>query len=175
MFTIKEILEATGGDLIAGGRANEVNGVSIDSRTIKPGELFVAIIGDRFNGHNFIEQAIQRQAAAVLLCEPGGNGRDLSRCGISVVKVGDTVDALGKLAHYHRRRFTLPVIAITGSSGKTTTKEMTRAVLARRFNVLYNLGTQNNHIGVPLTLLRLSKEHNAAVIEIGANHKGEIA
>lgn len=158
--------------MLAGTDTDAVCGVSLDSRAITRGELFIAIRGERFNGHNFIEQALQRQARAVLLCEDSGRG--WNACGVSVIKVKDSVEALGRLAHYHRRRFRLPVIAVTGSSGKTTTKEMLRAVLSVRYNVLYNWGTQNNHIGVPLTLLRLNKEHSAAVLEIGANHFGEV-
>lgn len=177
MFTIKEILESTGGRLIRGSLDKRVSGVAIDSRTIKPDELFVAIRGKRFNGHSFITQAGFRGAGAILFSDinyikPASTVRYLDS--IPLIKVEDTVLALGALAHYHRARFNISVIAITGSNGKTTTKEMLRSILAKRFNVLYNPGTQNNQIGVPLAMLSLCRNHTLAVIEIGASQPGEI-
>lgn len=177
MLTIKEILKSTGGRLIKGKITNRISGVSIDSRTIKQNELFVAIKGRRFDGHSFIEQAIFRGAGAIIFSNshvrvPTSIFKAPNV--ISMVRVKDTVYALGALAYYHRRRFKIPVIAITGSNGKTTTKEMLSSILARRFNVLSTVGTQNNHLGVPLSILKLRQRHNFAVIEIGANHTGEI-
>lgn len=178
MFTIKEILEATDGKLIQGKHSLKVSGISIDSRTIKPNELFVAIKGEHFNGHSFITQARRSGAGAILFSNTRYVTRKLT-CkwltpSVPMIKVKDTVCALGDLAHYHRARFKIPIIAITGSNGKTTTKEMLSSILSRRFNVLRNPGTQNNHIGVPLALLNLRTRHKFAVIEIGANHAGEI-
>ncbi len=172
MFTIEEILEATNGKLLQGNESLKVSGISIDSRTLKQNELFIAIKGERFNGHSFIAQALRKGAGAILFSDT--HFLKDRRYSISMIKVRDTVQALGDLAHYHRARFKIPVIAITGSNGKTTTKEMLSKILSKRFNVLHNPGTQNNHIGVPLTLLDLRTRHEFAVVEIGANHAGEI-
>ncbi|MFC1699141.1 UDP-N-acetylmuramoyl-tripeptide--D-alanyl-D-alanine ligase [Candidatus Omnitrophota bacterium] len=171
MFTIAEILDSTGGALLNGRlQLNQrVRGLSIDSRRINPGELFIAIKGTRFDGHNFIKQAQQKGAAAVLFSEDSG----INRAG-AAIKVKDTISALAALAFRHRQKFNIPVVAITGSNGKTTTKEMVSFLLSAKFKVLSNQGTQNNHIGVPLTILNLSAKHNCAVVEIGANHRGEI-
>ncbi len=177
MFTIEEILEATGGRLIGGSRRSRVSGVSIDSRTIKPKELFVAIRGARFDGHNFIAQAKRKCAGAIVFCdsgyEPSASAFKYSSS-ITMIRVKNTLRALGALAHYYRARFKIPVIAITGSNGKTTTKEMLSNILARRFNVLRSPGTQNTQIGISLAILSLRKRHNLAVLEIGSNHTGEI-
>jgi UDP-N-acetylmuramoyl-tripeptide--D-alanyl-D-alanine ligase len=179
MFTIKEILEATGGRLIQGKLNTKVSGVSIDSRTIKPNELFVAIKGTRFDGHNFIVQAKFRHAGALLLSN-NNCSRQFSQTQqqsnlIPIVEVDDSIHALGALANFHRLKFKIPIVAITGSNGKTTTKEMLCAILEKRFNVLRNPGTQNNHIGVPLTIFELNQRHDVGVIEIGANHLGEVS
>ena len=177
MFTIKEILKSTGGRLIKGNINRRISGVSIDSRTIKENEIFMAIKGRRFDGHSFIEQAISSGAGAILFSNLHYEKSALSLRApnpISMGRVKDIVCALGALAHYPRRKFKIPVIAITGSNGKTTTKEMLNSIFGRRFNVLCNPETQNNHIGVPLSILKLRQRHNFAVIEIGANHPGEI-
>ena len=169
MFTIEEILESTGARLIKGDLRGRVSGVSVDSRTIKPNELFVAIRGRRFDGHSFIPQARRRGAGAILFSQAFKGSSS-----IPLIGVKNTIRALGALACYYRMRFKIPVVAITGSNGKTTTKEMLTSILGRRFNVLCNPETQNNQIGVPLAILSLRQRHNLAVIEIGANHRGEI-
>lgn len=169
MFTIKEILESTGARLIKGDTNSRISGVSVDSRTIKPNELFVAIRGRRFDGHSFIPQARRRGAGAILFSQAFKGSSS-----IPLIGVKNTIRALGALACYYRMRFKIPVVAITGSNGKTTTKEMLTGILGRRFNVLRNPGTQNNQIGVSLAILSLRQRHNLAVIEIGANHRGEI-
>lgn len=177
MFTIDEIIDSTGGRLVAGIRKAKIDGVSIDSRTIGQGELFIAIRGRRCDGHRFIEQAKRRGAGAIIFSNARYGVGVQGRKGlgpIPIIKVNNTVWALGALAYRHRSKFEIPVIAITGSNGKTTTKDMTSSILGKRFNVLCNPGTQNNYIGVPLTMLKLRREHNFAVIEIGANHAGEI-
>jgi UDP-N-acetylmuramoyl-tripeptide--D-alanyl-D-alanine ligase len=145
-------------------------GVSTDSRTLSPGELFVALSGGNFDGHAFVAQAKERGAAAVIVERPVADAS-----GIAQVVVDDTLAALSRLARNHRRKFRIPVIAIAGSNGKTTTKEMIAAVLRTDRDVLSTVGNLNNHVGVPLTLLRLRKEHEAAVVEIGTNHPGELA
>jgi UDP-N-acetylmuramoyl-tripeptide--D-alanyl-D-alanine ligase len=177
MFSVKEIIEATHGKLIQGSQTQRVKGVSIDSRTIKPGEMFIAIKGDRFNAHNFIDDVRAKKAAVIVISDK----RFVSQKKTSkkwknttLIKVHNTTDALAALAHWHRMKFNIPVVAITGSNGKTTTKEMIALLLSKRFKVLYNPGTQNNHIGVPLTLFKLRKKHSACVLEMGANHHGEI-
>lgn len=146
----------------------EFGNVSIDSRTIQPGDLFVAIRGERFDGHAFLEDVINQ--ACGLVVEQFARQVNLPQW-----VVPDTVKALGQLAYLRRERFEGPVIAITGSSGKTTVKEMTAAILARKGPVLYTRGNLNNELGVPLTLLRLSPEHHYAVIEMGASAIGDIA
>jgi len=144
-------------------------GVSTDSRTTAAGDLFVALRGERFDGHRFVHQAAQRGAvAAVVGTIPE---RDP---GIPLVVVPDPLIALGELARLHRQRFSLPVLAVAGSNGKTTTKEMIAAVLGTRYRVLATEGNLNNQIGVPLTLFRIHGRHEVAVVEIGTNHPGEI-
>ena len=171
MFTILDIVKATGGELWRGDLKKRVRGVSTDTRKIKRGDLFVAIRGDSFDGHKFVGQAVASGAAALLV-----SSRDVPLEGkAAVIVVHDTVKALGRLARYHRERFNIPLIAITGSAGKTTTKEFIASVLKSRFRVLCNAGTENNHIGVPMTLLKLRKSHEVAVLELGTNHFGEIS
>ena len=178
MFTIAEILSITKGTLINGSQDRRVSGVAINTRTIRPNQLFVAIRGSRFDGHSFILQAARLGAAAILFKQAYSRISSLANKGlgssIPLISVKSTVQALGALAHYYRRRFNIPVIAITGSNGKTTTKEIISHILSRRFNVLRNPGTENNAIGVSLAILRLRPRHNLAVLEIGANHPGEI-
>ncbi|MBN2097913.1 MAG: UDP-N-acetylmuramoyl-tripeptide--D-alanyl-D-alanine ligase [Candidatus Omnitrophica bacterium] len=177
MFTIEEILAATQGRLIQGDKNCRVLGVSIDSRSLKAKELFVAIKGPRFDGHHFIQQAQVQGASAILVSHQVALGQAVTtgaKNPLTAIKVKDTVLALEKLAHFHRMRFKIPLVAITGSNGKTTTKEMLTQILRRGFQVLSNPRTENNHIGVALAILRLRKKHELAVIEIGANHFGEI-
>ena len=145
MFTIAEILEATKGTLVQGPARGRVRSVCIDSRIVKKGELFIAIKGDVFDGHDFIDDVIAKGVRVIVVHKPV----DVKDPKISVIRVKDTVRALGDIARFHRLRFKIPVIALTGSAGKTTTKEMIAAVLSRKYKVLKNEGTQNNHIGVP--------------------------
>lgn len=169
MFTIQEIIEATGAELVNGDARGSVSGVSIDSRTIKAGEVFVAIEGGRFDGHNFIAQAQASGAKCVIVSRKLKNLPQ-----ITIVQVKDTTYALMALGFRHRSKFNIPVIAITGSNGKTTTKEMLRHILGNKFNVLHNPGTENNYFGVSLAILRLNKSHDLAILEIGTNNVGEI-
>ena len=145
---------------------------SIDSRTIQPGDLFFAVKGERLDGHDFVEQALRRGAvAAVVQSDEAGRYSDKSR----LVPVHDTLVALQTLATAVRALWGKPLIGVTGSTGKTTTKEAIAHVLSSRFRVLKSEGNFNNHFGLPLTLLRLEPEHDAAVIELGMSHPGEIA
>ncbi len=171
MFKINELLKATAGDLICGGINASAKGVSIDSRTIKPGEVFIAIKGDNFDGHNFIGRALEKKASCIVAEKIG---RKQAAKGAAFIKVADSVKALGDIARFNRGRFNTPVIAVTGSSGKTTLKEMISRVLSCKFKVLKNIGTENNHIGLPMALLNLDKSHDLAVLEIGSNHFGEV-
>jgi UDP-N-acetylmuramoyl-tripeptide--D-alanyl-D-alanine ligase len=146
-------------------------GVSTDSRRTRPGELFIALRGERFDGHAFLDAAAARGASAALVerLPRGGRLRDFP-----LVVVENTFHALGDLGRRYRRKFRLPVLAIAGSNGKTTTKELVASVLRKRYTVLRTEGNLNNQIGVPLTLFRLERRHEVAVIEIGTNHPGEI-
>ena len=143
-------------------------GLSTDSRTLLPDNLFVALSGPRFDGHEYVEQARNSGAAAALL------GRAVPTS-LPSLQVADTRIALGQLARHWRDRFSIPVIGVTGSNGKTTVKEMLAAIMRQRGEVLATKGNLNNDIGVPLTLARLGAEHHSAVIEMGANHLHEIA
>ena len=143
-------------------------GVSTDTRSIIPGSIFFALKGDRFNGNKFAQQALHNGAAFAVIDE------EEFYSPVKMILVGDALVALQQLANFHRRRFSIPVLAITGSNGKTTTKELITAVLSKKFRVHATRGNFNNHIGVPLTLLSMPRETEYAVIELGANHAGEI-
>ncbi len=158
-------------------KGTPITGVSTDSRAVKRGELFIAIRGAQFDGHNFISRAVDAGAAAIIVDArwADANATMLVSLRVPRLVVENTVHALGHLAHRVRRAHRIPVIAVGGSNGKTTTKDMIAAVLAMKFNVLKTDGNLNNHIGVPHMLFRLSDEHQIAVIEIGTNHPGEIA
>jgi len=170
MFTFKEILEATEGKLVQGTGKARAHSVCIDSRIAKKGDLFIAIKGDVFDGHDFIDSVVSKGVELIVVHKPVV----VKNPKVNVVQVKDTVRALGDIARFHRLRFKIPVIALTGSAGKTTTKEMITAVLGRKYKVLKNEGTQNNHIGVPLTLLKLKPEHRIVVLECGTNQPGDI-
>ena len=155
------------------GRNAWFRDVATDSRTLKPGDLFVALSGERFDGHDYVAQAFERGAvAAIVAADRAGTLAG------NLLAVADPLRALGALALFWRRRFSLPVAAIVGSNGKTTVKEMTAAILRAQFtdgDVLATSGNLNNAIGLPLTVLGLRAAHRAAVIEIGMNHAGETA
>ena len=164
-----EICRAVGGTLLQDADAAVTN-VSTDSRTIAAGDLFIPLVGEKFDGHAYLDGALARGAAGCLTMRAPAQLQP----GKFYILVDDTLLALRALASWYRGRFTLPVVQITGSAGKTTTKEMVAAVLAQRFETLKTEANYNNHIGAPLTLLRLTPEHRAAVIETGMNHFGEI-
>lgn len=171
-FTLNEILACTGGSVLAGHTGScRVSGVSTDTRTIRRNQLFIALKGGNFDGHDFLAKAVAMGATVLVVSRA-----DVPRPrGAVIVLVKDTLDALGAIALYHRRRFSIPLIAITGSAGKTSTKELVAAVLRGKYRVLFNKGTLNNQIGVPSTLLKLTRRHEMAVVELGTNHPGEIA
>ncbi len=172
MFNIKDLVAGTGGVLCPGVTAKRFSGVATDSRTLRQGEIFFALKGPRFDGHDFIDRAVAAGGRAVVYSDETKIAP--RRRGVAYVRVTDTLAALGGLAHFHRRRFDIPVIAVTGSNGKTTTKEMIAEVLSARYHVLKNPGTQNNLIGVPLTLLQIHSRHDLCVVEMGTNKVGEI-
>jgi UDP-N-acetylmuramoyl-tripeptide--D-alanyl-D-alanine ligase len=166
------IATACGGDLLSGSPEFLAHRVCTDSRQVQPGDLFIAIAGDKFDGHDFIPQAAEKKVAAVLIERakaPAG------RIGCPVIAVGNTRRALGHLAAAYRNDFTLPVIAVAGSNGKTTTKDLLASMLRERFTTLHSEASFNNDIGVPLTLLKLERATQAAVLEVGTNHPGELA
>lgn len=165
--------EAINGEL----RGNNIvfSGISTDSRQIAAGELFIALRGDNFDGHRFIDVAQASGAAAAVVAN--GATEEIRSLGLPLISVSDTRLALGALAADWRQRFTGPLIAVTGSNGKTTTKEMIASIFKAAFGetVLSTQGNFNNDIGLPLTLLKLNPSHRAAVVEMGMNHPGEIA
>jgi UDP-N-acetylmuramoyl-tripeptide--D-alanyl-D-alanine ligase len=171
MMSLLEAAQATGGRVL--GEAVVIAGVTTDSRAIATGDLFVALKGERFDGHAFVADSIRRGAAAAMVSVPVE--ADIA---IPQVVVDDTRLALGRLAADWRARFALPLVALTGSNGKTTVKEMIAAILAHHCDdpgeVLATGGNYNNDIGMPLTLLKLRDRHRYAVIEMGMNHAGEI-
>ncbi len=172
-LTLAELVRGTQGALVGGRLDAVLTGVSIDSRTCAPGEAFFAIRGAHQDGHAFVAHARARGAACAVASQlPPGLGGDGS---FPLVLVDDTTAALQRLAAAHRRRFAIPVVAVTGSNGKTTTKELIATVLSARKRVLKPAGSYNNQWGVPLTLLQLEPEHEAAVLELGMNAFGEIA
>ena len=169
-FTIDEVLMATGGSLLSAHKQT-FSGVSTDSRTLKPGNLFIALKGENFDAHDFLLRAVENGAAGVLISNREAYLPDK----VTAIATNDTLKSLQDLAAFHRRRFSIPVIAITGSNGKTTTKDMIGAVLAGKLNVLKTQANYNNEIGLPLTLLNLTAAHQAAVVEMGMRGRGEIS
>ncbi len=176
-FLADELVQATGGRLLRGEADFLVRGVSTDTRQLVEGNLYLPLKGERFDGHDFLGEAIAKGAGGVLAdVQHAGMLEALSQKTGSclAILVEDTLRALGDIARFWRRRMGKPVIAITGSSGKTTTKEMTAAILGQTFSVLKTEGNLNNLIGLPLTLLRLEREHDLALVELGTNARGEI-
>ena len=170
---LDEVLAATRGDLVRLGDRLRFPGVTTDTRAIRPGELFVAIRGETHDGHRFLAEAVYQGAGAVL--SERTEAEEPLPC--TVVAVRDTLAALGDLAAFHRRRHRPRVLAVAGSNGKTTTKEMAAAILRHALGpeaVLHTRGTQNNLVGLPLTLLRLGDAHAVAVLELGMNGPGEV-
>jgi UDP-N-acetylmuramoyl-tripeptide--D-alanyl-D-alanine ligase len=170
-LTLEEISRAVGGTLNGPGGL-KVAGYSIDTRTVRTGELFFAIKGPRFNGHEFVEQAFQKSALAAIVEERGV--RSAVSDSRPTIRVGSTLEALQTLAREVRRRWSHPIIGVTGSAGKTTTKEMIAAVLGKKFTVLRSVGNLNNEFGLPLCLLRVERYQDIAVLEMGMSAKGEI-
>jgi UDP-N-acetylmuramoyl-tripeptide--D-alanyl-D-alanine ligase len=171
-LTAADIAAASGGRLRQGDPAASIGRISIDSRTVAAGEFFVAIRGERFDGHAFVADALRRGAIGAMVDAPASTGAANGRA--VVVEVPDTTRALQDVARSVRRRSGTRVVAITGSAGKTTTKEVAADFLSERYRVFRNRGNLNNHIGLPLSLLELRAQPEIAVVELGMNHPGEI-
>lgn len=168
-LNMDEILEATEGKLAEKGGCGLVSAICTDSRKIQQGDLFIPLIGENFDGHDYIERAFVQGAAAALT-----QRETIHFPGKTVILVKDTLKALQGLASYYRSRFRIPFVGITGSVGKTSTKEMVACALGVKYNVLKNEGNLNNEIGVPLTIFQLDSSHEAAVVEMGMSGFGEI-
>lgn len=168
-MTIKQIIEACGGKLLCGNENTVITSVSTDSRKIENGALFVPIIGEKNDAHSFIPDVFAAGAAAALTQESA------KPAGGTLISVSDTLGALQKIAAAYRRRFDIPFIGVTGSAGKTTTREMTALALSSEMNVMKTQGNYNSQIGLPLTMFRLSKGHQAAVAEMGMSNFGEMS
>lgn len=177
IWSADDLQKATGGQLLSGDPACRFAGIGIDSRALPEGALFVAIVGEVHDGHRFVESVIGKGGTGVLIdtrhvpLMPMSQWRN---AGVVCLAVKDTTRALGDLAAFHRKRSGACVVAITGSNGKTSTREMTAAVLGQQYETLTSLKNFNNEIGVPLTLLRLVPAHQWVVAELGMNHSGEI-
>jgi UDP-N-acetylmuramoyl-tripeptide--D-alanyl-D-alanine ligase len=179
-WTVNEVLRATGGELLCGSQNQnrEFEKVSIDSRNISAGDLFVAIVGEVHDGHRFANDVVEKDVGGLVVARDKTAALPISEWQarrIACVAVADTTRALGDLAAFHRSRTDVALVAITGSNGKTTTRQMTAGVVAQKFSTLSTIGNYNNQIGVPLTLLRMAPEHAWAVVELGTNSPGEIA
>ncbi|MCP3954643.1 MAG: UDP-N-acetylmuramoyl-L-alanyl-D-glutamate--2,6-diaminopimelate ligase [Desulfobacterales bacterium] len=176
-WSVPDLLAATGGTLAAGDQRLTFTDIAIDSRTIAKDAVFCAIRGENHDGHQFTAQVLEKGVKGILcaddrLAELADLRKRYSQA--AWISVPDTTVALGRLGHYHRNRLGVPVVAITGSNGKTSTRNMIAAVLSQQFPVLTTAGNYNNEIGLPLTLLRLKPDHAWAVVELGMNHPGEI-
>ena len=169
-LSIKEIVEATDGVLECGDQNGVVRNISTDSRNISCGDLFIPIRGENFDGHAYIEDAINGGATCVLTSRDGCNVENAT-----VIKVKDTRDAYLDIARMYRKKFNLKIIGVVGSVGKTSTKDMIASVLETRFNILKTKGNLNNGIGVPRTILEIDASDEFAVIEMGMSNKGEIS
>ena len=168
-FSLTEVIKATGGQLIKAGDTKLFRGISTDTRSIQAGNLFVALVGERFDGNQFAAQAVAKGATALIVSKTVDVPEH-----VTVIQVKNTLKALQALARFHRQRYHIPVIAVTGSNGKTTTKDMLAAVLSSRFKVLKTEANFNNEIGLSLTLLKLEASHEVAVVEMGMRARGEI-
>jgi len=174
-WEVTELLEATGGRLVSGGKEAAWREISTDSRSTQAGEFFLALTGERYDGHEFIRKALDCGAKGLVINEAYISGKTYDFTDdLSVIAVPDTLKALGDIATFRRRQSQASVVAITGTNGKTTTKEMTAGVVGQSFSVLKTEGNFNNLIGVPLTLFRLRQDHEWAILELAMNHPGEI-
>lgn len=166
----KEIVKAVNGVLISGDLNTEFSNVTTDSRQVRKGDFFIPLVGEKFDGHDYIITSFE-QGVSGCLTQKDTAGYE----GKVVIKVEDTLSALRMLSSYYRKKFDIPFVGITGSVGKTSTKDMVSSVLNKKFNVLKTQGNFNNEIGVPLTVFNLESTHEAAVVEMGMSGFGEIS
>ncbi|HWV45861.1 MAG TPA: UDP-N-acetylmuramoyl-tripeptide--D-alanyl-D-alanine ligase [Nitrospira sp.] len=184
LFTVEELREVVGAKILAGEGTGWtrhcIRRISLDTRSLRPGDLFLALRGDRFDGHDFVTTALSRGAVGAIVLD----SYDVSRLALKrgskrtqpfIFGVNDPLYAYQQLAAYHRSRFQIPVVAVTGSNGKTTTKEMVAKVMAHRWKILKTEGNLNNRVGVPQTVLHLNDRHKGAVIEMGVDNLGQTA
>ncbi len=167
-FTVEDILLATGGELLSGEKSTLITGVTTDSREVGAGYIYVALKGARVDGHSFFDDVFEKGAAAVLSEQEYHTEKG------AVIKVKNTLAGLGDMAAGYLKKYRVPVVAVTGSIGKTSTKDMVSAVLASKYNVLKNTGNRNSEVGMPLTVFGLEAEHEMAVLEMGMEQFGEI-
>jgi UDP-N-acetylmuramoyl-tripeptide--D-alanyl-D-alanine ligase len=172
-MTVDQVRRAAGAVSVDGPRDLEIAGFSTDSRSIKPGDLFVALVGEKFDGHDFLDTALRAGASGAVFSKDLPSG--FAAPGKLLIRVPDTLTALGNIARAYRRMFTATVVGITGSNGKTTTKEMTRHILEGRFPTVASPASFNNFIGLPLTIFKVEASTRVAVLEMGTDHPGEIA
>jgi UDP-N-acetylmuramoyl-tripeptide--D-alanyl-D-alanine ligase len=173
--SLKFVAEACDTEIKSGDADVLVKNVCTDSRAAKAGDLFFAIKGEKFDGHDFLEEVVEKKVAAIVIEKSKVQSLKSKVLSVAVLAVDDVRVAFGKLAAAYRKEFDLPVIAVGGSNGKTTTKELLASVLRQKFSTLWSEASFNNDIGVPATLLKLEKSHQVAVLEIGTNHPGELA
>ena len=169
---IDKIIEVCQGKIVneSYSKNKKIRNIKIDSREIKKGDLFIAIVGAKHDGHDFVEEAINKGARAIIV------EKNISLdTKIPIIKVKSTYESLINLASYQRSKYNIPLIAITGSNGKTTTKDLIGAILSTKYNVLKSEGNNNNHIGIPKTLFKIKSNHDVIVAEFGMNHIGEIS
>ena len=177
-WTTAEILEATAGELLCGDLQRKFSWVFIDSRQIAPGGAFIAIVGEVHDGHTFASKVVEQGVRGLVISRDKAEGLPIAAWKaneVVCIAVANTTRALGDLAAFNRRRANVSVVGITGSNGKTTTRQLTAMVVSQRYNTLATAGNFNNEIGLPLTLLGLKFEHQWAVVELGTNSPGEIA
>ena len=172
--TVGEIAEITGGSIVCGNPDTIINTISSDSREIGENTLFIPIAGEKFDGHDFIDELLSNKKISCSLAMKKGYEKSAADSKLALILCNDTMSALGKIGKSHRNKFKPVTIGVTGTNGKTTTKELIYLALSSKYKTLKNIKNYNNEIGVPFTLLKLDESHEAAVIEMGMNHKGEI-
>ena len=169
-WRLEDVLKATGGILLKKGKFPYFSGISTDSRVLEKGDLFIALKGTRYDGHEFVPLVIEKGAFGIII----ERHIEIPHFDGAVIKVKSTIEALGKLAKHYRMKYKIPFIAITGSNGKTTTKEMTAHILGLYKKVLKNKGNYNNYIGVPFTIFSMDAQHEIGIVEMATNRPGEI-
>jgi len=172
-WNIKDLIQSTHGELTHGAGTGTFTSISTDSRSINPSDVFVALTGDNFDGHTFIPSVIQKGIRCIITEK--SESIDTPDDSVNIIQVNNTLKALGQLAATRRQQTGVSVLAVTGSNGKTTTKEILATIFRKSFNTLFTKGNLNNEIGLPLTLLRLNGSHQWAITELGMNKKGEIS